>query len=94
MFLLDGIYSLGTVYEPGSVWSFLSLPQRAGLVPIVNAQRAKSSADARAVFGAFNDSSRSCSSGHLMTAVYLDLAKEVDDVSAVAEMGRRSQHED
>ena len=45
MRLLDGIYSLASVYEPGSVWSFLSLPLRAGLVPIVNAQRAKSFAD-------------------------------------------------
>ena len=27
----DGVYSLASVSAPGSVWSFLSLPQRAGL---------------------------------------------------------------
>ena len=41
---------------------------------------------ARAVFGAFNDSSRA--------RLFLDLGKEVDDVSAAAEMEIRSQHED
>ena len=40
----------------------------------------------RTVFGVFNDSSRA--------RLYLDLGKEVDDVSAVAEMEIRSQHED
>ena len=38
------------------------------------------------MFGAFNDSSRA--------RLYLDLVKEVDVVSAVAEMERRSKHED
>ena len=41
---------------------------------------------ARTVFGVFNDSSRA--------RLYLDLGKEVDDVSAAAEMEIRSQHED
>ena len=41
---------------------------------------------ASAVFGASNDSNRA--------RLYLDLAKEVDDVSAAAEIKRRSQHED
>ena len=41
---------------------------------------------ARTVFGVFNDSSRA--------RLNLDLGKEVDDVSAVAEMEIRSQHED
>ena len=41
---------------------------------------------ARTVFGVFNDSSR--------VRLYLDLGKEVDDVSAAAEMEIRSQHED
>ena len=45
MFVPDAVDSLVSVYEPGSVWSFLSIPQRAGLVPIVNAQRAKSFVD-------------------------------------------------
>ena len=36
LFLPGGVYSLELVSAPGSVWSFLSLPQRAGLVPIIN----------------------------------------------------------
>ena len=47
---------------------------------------ASSLLQASAVFGAFNDSSR--------VRLYLDLVKEVDVVSAVAEIERRSQHED
>ena len=39
---------------------------------------------ASAVFGTFNDSSRA--------RLYLDLAKEVDDVSAAADIEKRSQH--
>ena len=44
---------------------------------------------ARAVFLTFNDSSRVS-----RARLYLDLAKEVDDVLAAAEIERRSQHED
>ena len=88
MFLPGGVYSLALVYAPISVWSFLSLQTgRPGSDHKCLASKVfLQTSGARAVFWAFNDNSRA--------RLYLDLVKEVDDVSAAAENERRSQHEE
>ena len=58
MFLPDGVHSLASVSVPGSVWSFLSVPQRAGLVQIVKAQRAKFSTDICDTYGMTTSTSK------------------------------------
>ena len=53
---------------------------------IPNEQSLLQTSGRRALFVTFNDSSRA--------RLYLDLAKEVHDVSAAADIEKRSQHED
>ena len=68
------------------VFSFSSTTGRPGSDRKCLASKVLQTSGARAVFWAFNDNRRA--------RLYLDLAKEVDDVSATAEIERRSQHED
>ena len=88
MFLPDGVYSLASVSAPSPVWSvFSSTARRPG-------SDRKCLDLANKVFCGHLGQEQCL--GHLISRarLYLDLAREVDDVSAAAEIERRSQHED
>ena len=69
--------SLFLLFHKGQAWFRWQMPSEQSLLW---------TSGARALFWAFNDSSRA--------RLYLDVAKEVGDISAAAETERRSQHEE
>ena len=74
MFLPDGVYSLASVSVKALYFLFFHFH---------NGKKSPlQTSGVRAVFWAFNDSSRA--------RLYLDLAKDVDDVSPAVEIERRS----